>query len=712
MSFLQPWMLIALPLAALPVIIHLINQRRFQTTQWAAMMFLLTANRMNRGYAKIRQWLILAFRTMVIAALVFAVGRPLVSGTLGGGVFGSVFRQGSSTAIVLVDRSPSMQARAGAAAQTKLDLGLAQIAESLDTMGTERVVLIESNRALPIELASTGGLLDSPHVGPSDASADLPKMLLAALDYINANQLGQTDIWICSDLRAEDWRVDDGRWKSLREAYAEFGRRVRFRLMAMDGTDLVTGTENGNRQIRVEKTALVSEGPDTLVSISLKVQQQAADANGEEDSEGTAKTFLPVTFDLLGNRSTVEVEVRNGVGELTNHRVPLPSGQSRGQGSVSIAADTNGADNTYFFTFDETPPRRCVIVTDDEEVGRVLSLAAEIATDEAMVNIAEVISTSQVGSIRWDETALVLWHASLPEDDAGRADDATAIRSFVDRGGRIVFFPPARQSQQDRSRELFSIAWGDWQQPSGSLAVSTWRSDADILSATLAGASLPLGKLQVSRYASLIGDATPLAKLADGSMLFARVPTRRGGVYFCATTPSREDSSLATDGVVLYVLVQRVLDEGAVSLGNTLQMDAGESDADFAAQWRKLAGDKSALSIDNAFVAGVYAEGEGQKWLAVNRSVAEDSAVIASDVKVDQLFDGLVYDRIAGQAATGRSLVEEAWRAFLMVMLAAMIGEAFLCLPKVSQYSTLESIGGTKRTAANPATEFAGSGAA
>ena len=34
MTFLQPWMLVTLPLVALPLIIHLINQRRFQTVPW------------------------------------------------------------------------------------------------------------------------------------------------------------------------------------------------------------------------------------------------------------------------------------------------------------------------------------------------------------------------------------------------------------------------------------------------------------------------------------------------------------------------------------------------------------------------------------------------------------------------------------------------------------------------------------------------------
>ena len=82
MNFLQPLILFGLPLIALPIIIHLINQWRYQTKQWSAMMFLLAANQMNRGFARIRRWLILAMRTLAVAGLLFAVARPLSSGFL------------------------------------------------------------------------------------------------------------------------------------------------------------------------------------------------------------------------------------------------------------------------------------------------------------------------------------------------------------------------------------------------------------------------------------------------------------------------------------------------------------------------------------------------------------------------------------------------------------------------------------------------------
>ena len=103
MSFLQPAMLLALPVIALPIVIHLINQRRFQTVHWAAMHFLLAANRMSRGYARLRQWLILAARTLAVAGLIFAISRPLSSGWLGLAGGGRV-----DTAIILLYRSPSM----------------------------------------------------------------------------------------------------------------------------------------------------------------------------------------------------------------------------------------------------------------------------------------------------------------------------------------------------------------------------------------------------------------------------------------------------------------------------------------------------------------------------------------------------------------------------------------------------------------------------
>src|SRR5919198_28008 len=114
MTFLQPLLLFALPLVALPILIHLINQYRYQSIRWAAMIFLLAANRMSRGYARLRQWLILIARVLAVTGLIFAISRPLASGWMGLTAGGR-----ADTTIIVLDRSPSMNEQGAGSAASK-----------------------------------------------------------------------------------------------------------------------------------------------------------------------------------------------------------------------------------------------------------------------------------------------------------------------------------------------------------------------------------------------------------------------------------------------------------------------------------------------------------------------------------------------------------------------------------------------------------------
>ena len=82
------------------------------------MMFLLAAQRMSRGYSRLRQWLIMLFRMLAVAGLILAVSRPLASGWLGLAAGGK-----ADTTIVLLDRSPSMQEQAAGSGESKLETG-------------------------------------------------------------------------------------------------------------------------------------------------------------------------------------------------------------------------------------------------------------------------------------------------------------------------------------------------------------------------------------------------------------------------------------------------------------------------------------------------------------------------------------------------------------------------------------------------------------
>ncbi|MEM9657077.1 MAG: BatA domain-containing protein, partial [Planctomycetota bacterium] len=564
MTFFEPLLLALLPLAALPVLIHLLNQRRFQNVDWGAMRFLLEANRMSRGFARIRQWLILLFRVLAVAAIVFVLSRPLATGWMGLAGGGRV-----DTTLILLDRSPSMGQTAGGGAASKLDSGVRQLAQALGKLGSSRWVLIDSVTLTPQELQSPRSLVDSPRVATADASADLPALLQAAHDYVKSNRAGQTEIWICSDLRANDWDAKSQRWRSLRAAFAKFKQGVRFHLLAYPDADR---RDAALRVADVERRA-TDDGAELL--LSLRITRSAGDAD---------QVKIPVSFEIDGARSEVEVELQGAEVELRGHAIALDERREAGWGRVSLPADLNPLNNDFYFAFGETPPRRAVLVVEDRRAARPLRLAAAISADPSVACEADFVDRGNLKTVAWEETALLVWQATLPDEE-----EVEMVDQFVARGGQVVFFPP--KSPADRTYR--EASWGDWTGANDALRVESWRGDDDLLERTLSGAALPVGELNIRRHCQLEGPLTPLATLAGGDPLLARATTDRGGVYFCSTTVEAGDSSLAMGGVTLYAALQRALESGAERLAAARQTVAGKPLPSEVDPWRRLAGDES-----------------------------------------------------------------------------------------------------------------------
>ncbi|MBN1854054.1 MAG: BatA domain-containing protein [Pirellulales bacterium] len=651
MSFLQPMMLAAMPLVALPLIIHLINQRRYQTMRWAAMMFLLAANRMSRGYARLRQWLIMLFRMLAIAGLIFAVSRPLASGWLGMTSGGR-----ADTTILLFDRSPSMQQQGAGTAISKLETGRNQLVQGLKTLGSSHWVLIESTTNKPRSLESPDALFNLPDTEPASMAADLPAMLRVAYDYIKANQTGRTEIWICSDLRENDWKATSGQWRTLRDRFMQLPQGVRFHLLAYPQTA-------DNIAVRVTGVQRREIGQAAELLLSLKFIRQ-----GNSNVPAT----IPVQIEMEGARSEMTVEITGPQYEMKDCRIPLESGQKRGWGRIAIPADSNPADNVFYFAFDQPSTRQTIVVADDPQAAEFLQLAASIGPDPSIACAAEIVPREQLAAVAWDRIALLLWEATLPEGEV-----AERIESYVHRGGQVIFLPPRIPD----SKTQFGMRWEKWIDAPKDSSVEAWRGDHGLLAHTQSGAALPVGQLQIHQYCHFSGKFTSLATMQGGIPLLARVPANPGGIYFCATTPAARDSSLATSGVVFYVAIQRALADGSAVLANARQLVAGPVPAGIPAPWTRLSSTGNALSTDYSYHHGVYAAGD--RLLAVNRALEEDHACVLDDAAIEELFQGLDFARVDDHAGNVRALIQEVWRLFLFGMLVAMIVEAALCLPKI-----------------------------
>jgi hypothetical protein len=212
-AFLNPLLLWGLPLAAVPIIIHLLNRRRFQRVPWAAMEYLLAAMKRNRKRMRMEQWLVLLLRTLAVLFLVMLVARPQLSG---GGVLGTRTHH-----IVILDDSASMQQRSGNTSNLhdRARDVIRQLADQFaDRRGGDLFSLVRSSKPGVPELWSQrigpdlgkriGSMLKELPAG--DGVLDLaPLITTTAQRAAETKDAGHTEIYLVTDLRSSDWITDD-----------------------------------------------------------------------------------------------------------------------------------------------------------------------------------------------------------------------------------------------------------------------------------------------------------------------------------------------------------------------------------------------------------------------------------------------------------------------------------------------------------------------
>lgn len=106
MTFLNPLVLLGLLAAAIPILLHLFNLRKLRTVEFSTLTFLKELQKTKIRRIKIRQWLLLLLRTLLVLLLVMAFARP----TLRGPLSGIVGERAKTTAVLILDDTPSMSA--------------------------------------------------------------------------------------------------------------------------------------------------------------------------------------------------------------------------------------------------------------------------------------------------------------------------------------------------------------------------------------------------------------------------------------------------------------------------------------------------------------------------------------------------------------------------------------------------------------------------
>lgn len=210
---LAPWLAIAgAVLIASPIIIHLLNKRKFKIVDWAAMDFLLDADKRNRRRVRLENFLLLLLRCLAIFLLGMLLAQPFIPNEFASKVLGSA----QFEHLFVLDDSLSMQVQTGN--QTPFEEAKQRLVKLLDEYALDRnddtftLILTSDPEQRQINGArvtkeSASELIEAVNaLEPTDHAADLSKVLgvleqeLKSLPE-NVNRV----LYVLTDLRKRDW---------------------------------------------------------------------------------------------------------------------------------------------------------------------------------------------------------------------------------------------------------------------------------------------------------------------------------------------------------------------------------------------------------------------------------------------------------------------------------------------------------------------------
>ncbi len=387
-----------IPLAAIPVLLHLLTLHRLKTIELSTFRFLFDSYVQQRRQMKFMDALIAFLRTLFLLLLILAVARPTVRHwqTL----FGA---GGGRDVFLLVDCSASMNAVTdGVSAFDRAKQAASAVVDRLDR--DDRVTLVRVS-SKPEEIVSrfsadTESLkerLATLRTSPSRAN-----LFAAFTQLFGGSSPTATKPWVYffTDSQASGWR-------ELHEQPAEGLLPTGSKLFVLD-----VGTKAGE----IPNRAVVGETPEqhrAIAGLPLPLRTRVVNYSKTQPEDVVVSLFVD-------EKEIARKSLTLKPGETTNTQflhVPREAGTLRGR--FEISSDRFPDDDTFLFTLTVEPQVRVVIVNGNP--------AADPFENEALY-----LRTAFTATDRSDEEADP--KKSVPTANASaKATAANSLTSEVDR---------------------------------------------------------------------------------------------------------------------------------------------------------------------------------------------------------------------------------------------------------------------------------------
>jgi hypothetical protein len=454
MSFLHPALLWLLPLAAIPILLHLLTLHRLKTVELSTFRFLFDSYVQQRRRMQFLEALLAALRTLFLLLLVMLICRPAIKH------WNELFGIGSGREVIMLgDCSASMNARtAGVAAIDRAKLAALSVIERLGA--DDRLTLVRV-AARPEELFSrfaqdAAGIRDKIEAlkpGPSRAN------FFAALTQVFGSEAPHSNplVYLFTDCQANGWR----------EAHDQGLARL-----IPEGTQFLVVNVGSNEP--VSNVAVIGDAPRrnrVIAGLPVLLQPRVVNYSKTE----TADVTLSV---LVDEKEIARSALTLKPGETKTKKIvhtPTEPGNLRGRFEITAkTADAFPDDNDFLFTLAVVPRVKVLLLNGNpaadpfENEGLYLRTALTTKPDSSQEAKAAALGAGKdvVRSLDVQEVPEGQLNAELLRDasvvilaNCGglNGQHFAWLRDFVAAGGGLIVFPGDRVNPDVYNRQFFPV---------------------------------------------------------------------------------------------------------------------------------------------------------------------------------------------------------------------------------------------------------------
>lgn len=416
MEFLNPAFLFGLAAASIPVIIHLLNLKKLQKIEFSTLAFLKELQKSKLRKIKIKQWLLLALRVLIILLVVMAFSRPTLKGVAIGGTTSAaktsvVFIIDNTISMSAVDEKGSLLNQAKTAA-----LKLANLLQQ----GDDASIIFVSDEN-PDNIFNTSNIEELKkkieQIKKSDKRGNFQKAILIAGDILKESNNFNKEIYILSDFQ-KNMMID---FQSLKNIESLFTENVRLYTINYSGkifSNLSIDKIESNTQI-FEKDKPVTFSVQLTNHSNNNAENNVVSIfiNGERNAQ---KSFS------VESGKSIKIDIESTI---------------KNTGFVEVQArleddDINSDNNRYLNIY--VPDKIPVIIFSDEiSDAKFISLALE-ASDGGILKIDEA-SLNQIQSYDLKKYSSVILIGTPVESSLQR------LKQYAENGGGILIFPSSKE---------------------------------------------------------------------------------------------------------------------------------------------------------------------------------------------------------------------------------------------------------------------------